>query len=48
MGMLFEQLSDIYVDSSKHKPVPPVNVSNIDATVVKEDRGEAYGNSIVT
>ena len=34
---------DIYVDSSKHKPVPPVNVSSVNATEVtevKEERDE--------
>ena len=29
---MFEQLPYIYVDSSKHKPVLAINVSNIDAT----------------
>ena len=36
---VFEQLPDIYVDSSKHEPVLPVNVnvSNIFATIIKEE-----------
>ena len=29
---LFEQLPDIHVSSSKHNPVQPVNISNINAT----------------
>ena len=28
-------LPDIYLDSSKHKPAPPITVSNINATVMK-------------
>ena len=37
---MFEQLPDIYVDSSKHKLVSPVNASNINATILKEEKGE--------
>ena len=35
----FEQLPDVYVDSSKHKLAPNVNVSNIN-TIVREEKGE--------
>ena len=34
---MFKQLYVIYVDST---PFPPVNISNVEATVVKEERGE--------
>ena len=37
---MFEQLPDLYVDSSKHKPIPLVNVSNINATVMNQEKGE--------
>ena len=29
---MFEQVLNIHVDSSKHNPVPPVGISNINAT----------------
>ena len=29
---MFEQLPDIHVDSSTHNPVPPIDISNINAT----------------
>ena len=35
---MFKQLPDTYVDSSKHKPVSLVNVSNVNATVMKQER----------
>ena len=38
--IIFKQVPDIYVDSCKHKPVPHVNVPNVNAMVVKEERGE--------
>ena len=37
---MFKQLPDIHVDSSKHKPISPVNVLHVNATVVKEERGK--------
>ena len=37
---MFKQLPDIYFDSSKQKPVPHVNVSNVNSAVVKEGRNE--------
>ena len=35
---MFEQLPDVYVDSSEHEPVPSVDVSNINATIMKGER----------
>ena len=29
---MFEQLLDIQLNSSKHKPVPPIHISNVNAT----------------
>ena len=37
---MFEQLPDIYVDSSKHKQAPSINVLHLSATVMKEGKGE--------
>ena len=30
----------MYVDSDKHKPVPPIDVSNIIASIMKDEKGE--------
>ena len=35
---MFEQLPDIYVDSSQHEPAASVDVSNINATIMKEGK----------
>ena len=37
---MFEMLSDIYVDSGKHKRALSLDVSNINTTVIKEEKGE--------
>ena len=37
---MFEELHGIYVDRSKHKPILLVNISNIKATLMKEDKYE--------
>ena len=37
---MFEQLPDIYFDSSKHEQDPSVEVSNINATIMKEENDE--------
>ena len=34
---MYEQLPDIYVDSSKHEPAPSVDVSNISATIMRKE-----------
>ena len=31
---MFEQLSDVYVDSSKHETAPSVEVANINTTII--------------
>ena len=37
---MFEQIPDIYVDSCEHEPVPSLDVSNINATIMKKDNNE--------
>ena len=32
--VMFEQLTDIYVDSREHEPVPFVDMSNLDAPIM--------------
>ena len=36
----FEELPNIYVESSEHIPAPSVDVSKINATIMKEDNDE--------
>ena len=37
---MFEQIPDIYVDGGKCKQTLPVNVSNINDSIVKEEKGK--------
>ena len=37
---IFEQLPDKYVDNSKDESAPPIDISNIKATIMKEEKGE--------
>ena len=34
---MFEQLPDIYIESSKHEPALAVDVSNIGVTIMKKE-----------
>ena len=43
---MFEQLPDIYVDSSKHKPVLAVDVSNISITITKQEFSKDKENQL--
>ena len=37
---MFEQLPDIYVDSSKHEPALSVDVSNTNVTIMKKENSK--------
>ena len=38
--VMFEQLADIYVDSSKHEPAPSIDAANINASIIKGGNDE--------